>query len=108
MDEQNRANPFDTENGYSGQDYHRAREAELAAQGSAGRDGQPAADDDATPPEAGKRAHIDPATGAVHGAGAGAGGGNAGEDYDDDATGGSGYPRTGVDGEGPVIEASGD
>ena len=45
------------------------------------------------PPENGKRARVDPATGEVHGAGSGAGGGNA----DSDPATGSGYPVTGAD-----------
>lgn len=49
------------------------------------------------PPENGKRARVDPATGEVHGAGSGAGGGNAGEDFDSDPATGSGYPVTGAD-----------
>ncbi len=44
------------------------------------------------PPENGKRASIDPATGAVHGSGSGAGGGNPGEDYDSDSAAGDGAP----------------
>ena len=95
-------NPFDTDSGYSGQEYHRDREQELIdAEGrNADRENFENAGDDsdaAAPPEAGHRAQIDPQTGTVHGAGAGAGGGNPGEDYDSDAQGGSGYPRTGVE-----------
>ncbi|MCW6534236.1 hypothetical protein [Sphingomonas lycopersici] len=49
------------------------------------------------PPDNGKRARVDPATGEVRGAGSGAGGGNAGEDFDSDPATGSGYPQTGAD-----------
>jgi hypothetical protein len=42
------------------------------------------------PPENGKRASIDSATGAVHGSGVGAGGGSEGEDYDSDSAAGDG------------------
>ncbi len=42
------------------------------------------------PPENGRRAHVDRATGEVHGSGSGAGGGQAGEDYDSDAANGDG------------------
>ncbi len=99
-------NPFDTDTGYSGQEYHRDREQELldAEDRDQGRSKTERTGDDrdaAAPPETGHRARIDPITGEVHGAGAGAGGGNPGEDYDSDAQGGSGYPRTGVERETP-------
>lgn len=42
------------------------------------------------PPENGKRASFDEATGAVHGSGSGAGGGNPGEDFDGDSAAGDG------------------
>ena len=42
------------------------------------------------PPENGKRASFDEATGAVHGSGSGAGGGNPGEDFDSDTAAGDG------------------
>lgn len=42
------------------------------------------------PPENGKRASIDSATGEVHGSGSGAGGGNPGEDFDSDSAAGDG------------------
>lgn len=42
------------------------------------------------PPENGKRAWIDSATGEVHGSGVGAGGGSTGEDYDSDSAAGDG------------------
>lgn len=47
------------------------------------------------PPDAGRRASIDPKTGEVHGSGMGAGGGNPGEDYDQDPATGDGFPQTG-------------
>jgi hypothetical protein len=42
------------------------------------------------PPENGKRASIDSATGEVHGSGVGAGGGSSGEDFDSDSAAGDG------------------
>jgi len=42
------------------------------------------------PPEDGRRAYVDRATGEVHGSGSGAGGGQDGEDYDSDSANGSG------------------
>ena len=96
-----RNNPFDTLSGYSGQEYHRDREAELAAREPAG--GQPGpqaiAGENAMqdmPIENGRRAFSDAATGAVHGSGSGAGGGNPGEDFDSDPDAGDGYPITGA------------
>lgn len=68
-------------NSYSGQEYDSAGQAEWRA-------------------EQARRAL--PADGAVHGSGAGAGGGNPGEDYDSDSQNGSGYPRTGVEGEAKI------
>jgi hypothetical protein len=65
--------------GYSGQEYANTRAA------------------GAIPPDNGKRASYDPATGAVHGSGSGAGGGNEGEDFDSDAATGDGFPLTGRD-----------
>ncbi|HVJ02951.1 MAG TPA: hypothetical protein VM662_12270 [Sphingomonas sp.] len=105
-----RANPFDTATGYSGQEYHRDREAELARQDPPG--GTPSAPAPQPrgadiPPENGRRPFVDPATGAVHGSGSGAGGGNPGEDFDSDPDGGSGYAQTGARGEARVTgEAS--
>ncbi len=94
-DDKNRpANAFDAKDGYSGQDYHRDRagaEGERLPSGSVGaspdidRGNEPD-----QPPETGKRASFDPATGEVHGEGAGAGGNNPGEDYDSDPVGGDG------------------
>lgn len=53
------------------------------------------------PPENGKRARIDSATGAVHGSGVGAGGGSEGEDFDSDSAAGDGpVPSAGSPGKG--------
>jgi hypothetical protein len=52
--------------------------------------------DKVMPPENGKRARIDSATGAVHGSGVGAGGGGEGEDFDcDGAAGDDPVPQPG-------------
>ena len=48
------------------------------------------------PPESGRRSSVDKA-GQVHGSGVGAGGGQPGEDFDQDAATGDGYPLTGTD-----------
>lgn len=92
-----RDNPFDTPEGYSGQEYTREREATLARLdppgGKAGRGDTPDAAGD-MPPENGRRAFFDPETGAVHGSGSGAGGGNPGEDFDSDPSAGDGRPHT--------------
>lgn len=106
-----RDNPFDTATGYSGQDYHRDREAELARKDPPG--GVPAeeatgTEDTDIPPENGRRAFFDPATGEVHGSGSGAGGGNPGEDFDSDPNAGSGYPQTGATDEGRTVKQSSD
>ena len=85
-------NAFDQSGGFSGEDYHRDREA---AEGRRDRAGTPAADGRDVPPDSGRRASIDEATGEVHGSGAGAGGGQPGEDFDQDAENGDGYPLTG-------------
>jgi hypothetical protein len=51
------------------------------------------------PPENGKRASIDSATGEVHGSGVGAGGGSEGEDFDSDSAAGDGpVPQPGSPG----------
>ena len=77
--------------GYSGQEYDsQAHAAEKALDANTRADG-------AIPPDNGKRASYDPATGAVHGSGSGAGGGNEGEDFDSDAATGDGFPLTGRD-----------
>lgn len=70
-------------NSYSGQEYDSAGQAEWRAE---------------------QARHALPADGAVHGSGAGAGGGNAGEDYDSDSQNGSGYPRTGAQGEAKIAD----
>jgi hypothetical protein len=67
--------------GYSGQEYDSAGQAEWRAE---------------------QARHDLPADGAVHGSGAGAGGGNPGEDYDSDSQNGSGYPHTGAEGEAEI------
>lgn len=70
-------------NSYSGQEYDSAGQAEWRAE---------------------QARHALPADGAVHGSGAGAGGGNPGEDYDSDSQNGSGYPRTGAEGEEKIAD----
>ena len=92
--------PFDRDEGFYGLDYHKDREAASGAQSPSGtiaaRPTDPGPVRDASlPPENGRRASFDPATGAVHGSGSGAGGGNPGEDFDSDPAGGDGYPVTG-------------
>ncbi|MFN3434148.1 MAG: hypothetical protein ACK4ZY_07080 [Sphingomonas sp.] len=95
-------NPFDAATGLYGQEYHRDREAALGRQAPSGtvaaRPGEPRPDDPDLPPDAGRRASFDPATGEVQGSGSGAGGGNPGEDFDSDAANGDGYPITGSEG----------
>ena len=95
------ARPFDTSEGYSGQDYHIDQERAEARRDPSGQV-NPRADRSAAanpagadiPPENGRRAFFDPETGEVHGSGAGAGGGNPGEDFDSDPQAGDGYPCT--------------
>lgn len=104
-----RDNPFDTSTGYSGQDYHRDREeAERRLDPPGGQlpeAGQvPDEESGDVPPENGRRAFFDPATGKAHGSGSGAGGGNPGEDFDSDSAAGSGYPQTGAEDEARIIE----
>lgn len=89
------SNPFDTDRGYSGQEYHRDREQELID--AKGRDAhrivlERAGDDHeaAAQPGAVQRAWIHLAAGTVHGAGSRSGGGNPGEDFDSDTQGGGG------------------
>lgn len=86
---------FDQPNGYSGQDYTIDRE-----QAAGRRSPAPAAaaDDRDLPPDNGRRAHVDPDTGEVHGSGSGAGGGNAGEDLGESSPSGDMYPLTGGEG----------
>lgn len=95
-------NAFDRDDGYSGQDYDRTREAAEGAKAPSGTVAQrptDAAPSDCgeadLPPDAGRRAFFDPKTGEVHGSGTGAGGGNPGEDYDSDPAAGDGFPQTG-------------
>jgi hypothetical protein len=104
-DPEHRRQPaFDKDEGTFGQGYTREDEHRLGEQMPAGsvaptgsRVGTP---DPALPPENGRRASFDPATGEVHGSGSGAGGGNPGEDFEDDRSGGDGLPLTGkADGE---------
>jgi hypothetical protein len=89
-----RANAFDQSGGYSGQDYTAGREI---AEGAAAADPtfRPTVDGRDLPPDAGRRASVDPVTGAVHGSGAGTGGGNPGEDFDSSGASGDSYPLTG-------------
>jgi hypothetical protein len=92
--------PFDKSTGTSGQGYTRDDELRLGAQNPAGAvSPRPSQIDEhgaTTPPDNGRRASFDPATGAVRGSGAGAGGGHAGEDPDPDSASGNGPPLTGV------------
>lgn len=75
--------------GYSGQEYDsQAHASEKALEANTRADA-------AIPPDNGKRASYDSATGAVHGSGSGAGGGNEGEDFDSDAATGDDFPLTG-------------
>lgn len=91
------ANAFDHATGYSGQGYTIGRElAEGARDADPPRDARVTAAD--LPADEGHRAHIDPATGAVHGAGSGIGGGNPGEDFDSATPSGDTYPLTGGEG----------
>ncbi len=88
------ANSFDATDGYSGQDYHLKREQAEGRRHPAGEvdskaDRAPAPTAPTDPPESGRRAFCDPATGEVHGSGSDAGGGTEGEDHDSDPAGGS-------------------
>lgn len=95
--------PFDRTDGAYGLDYDKDREAALGERMPSGTvaakpgDAGPPADP-VMPPENGRRASFDPATGAVHGSGSGAGGGNPGEDFESDSAAGDGYPITGGEG----------
>lgn len=98
-----KGNPFDSDKGFYGLDYDKEREAELGRQFPSGTVAARPSDpgpprDPAMPPENGRRASFDPATGAVHGSGSSAGGGNPGEDFASEAAGGEGYPVTGGEG----------
>jgi hypothetical protein len=107
-------NAFDSHQGYSGQEYHIDRER---AEGHRHPSGEvnPASDRkpvskrvrEDIPPENGRRAFFDSATGIVHGAGSSAGGGNPGEDFDSDPQAGSGYARTGRGDETPPADEGG-
>ena len=97
------SNPFDRQDGLYGLDYDKDREAALGERlpsgtvaARPGDSGPP--QDPAMPPDNGRRAWFDPATGAVHGSGSSAGGGNAGEDFASDSAAGEGYPVTGGEG----------
>lgn len=95
--------PFDRKDGFYGLDYDKEREAALGERLPSGtvaaRPDEPGPPPDpAMPPENGRRASFDPATGAVHGSGSSAGGGNPGEDFASDAAAGEGYPITGGEG----------
>lgn len=69
---------------------HQAPDGARAPESTASHDETQADRNKDIPPDAGRRAGFDPATGAVHGAGVGAGGGAEGEDYDSDAASGDG------------------
>lgn len=88
------ANPFDTKTGYSGQEYHRDREAQLGRQSTDRAASETPDGGQDIPPDNGHRASVDPKTGEVHGSGSGAGGGNPGEDYDSDPASGDGFMST--------------
>lgn len=81
--------PFDRDEGYSGQGYHRDDEAALGRTEPAGSvTTKPSVDSGGNagtslPDDNGKRASVDPKTGEVHGSGAGAGGGNRGDEIDE-------------------------
>lgn len=88
-------NPFDHDDGVSGQSYSREREERLRRADPSGTvaakpgiRNEPSGGRD-IPPENGSRAWIDPKTGEVHGSGVGAGGGAPGEDFDSDPASGA-------------------
>lgn len=89
-----RHGPVGTGSGYSGQEYDANDHAGIRAMNAATTNGvePPVGDGGAIPPDNGKRASFDYATGAVHGSGSGAGGGNEGEDFESTGTGGDGFP----------------
>lgn len=86
--------PFNRDTHFTGQDYHRDDEREMGRELPSGsvafRAPQAGEDDPALPPDNGRRASFDPATGAVRGSGVGAGGGQEGEDMESDTPGGDG------------------
>lgn len=90
------AHPFDKDDHFSGQTYHRDAEQ---AEGDRHRDPPPLLSPDQRdiPPDNGRRAHVAP-DGSVHGSGAGAGGGNPGEDIDSSAASGGHEQVTGGEG----------
>ncbi len=84
--------PFNSGDGYSGQDYRREDEVAFGAKQPSGEatswtpgPADPGATHGARdiPPEVGKRAWSDVKTGEVHGSGTGDGAGSSGENYDD-------------------------
>jgi hypothetical protein len=89
--------PFDRPDGYSGQGYTIGREVAIGAADADPRFAARVTDAD-LPPDAGHRAVVDPATGAVHGSGASIGGGNPGEDFGSYSPSGDTYPLTGGEG----------
>ena len=89
-------NPSDREGGYSGQEYRATLQA--AEPPSADETSEVTEGERDLPPDAGRRASVDPATGEVHGSGSGAGGGNPGEDFDSSSPSGDSYPVTGGEG----------
>ena len=97
--EHHRRPAFDKDTGKTGQGYSLEEERKLGAQMPAGSvapaPSRVTGDDPAMPPDNGRRASFDPATGEVRGSGAGAGGGNPGEDFEADRSGGDGEPLTG-------------
>ncbi len=97
--EHRRQPAFDKDEGKFGQGYSLEEERKLGEQMPAGSVAPAASrvtqDDPFMPPDNGKRASFDPATGEVRGSGAGAGGGNPGEDFEADRSGGDGTPLTG-------------
>ena len=91
-----RGGVFDREHGYSGQEHSledakRLQEADPSGVVNPDADElrDPAETDSQSPPESGRKASFDPASGVVHGSGSGAGGGNIGEDYASDPIAGS-------------------
>ncbi|PZQ62881.1 MAG: hypothetical protein DI544_01420 [Sphingomonas taxi] len=100
VDPQHRRKPaFDRDEGTFGQAYTLDEERRLAGDMPAGSVAPAASrvaeDDEALPPDNGRRAAFDPATGEVRGSGVGAGGGSRGEDLDEDSAAGDGRPLTG-------------
>ena len=91
------ASAFDRSDGYSGQGYTADRERTEGARATdAGGTSRP--DEEGLPPDNGRPASADPATGEVRGSGSGIGGGNSGEDFDSATPSGDSYPVTGGEG----------